>query len=95
MILKEIVYRLLTGGQGARLSHLPSYTGDSHRISKAIRYLRERFTCCQMGNKNDHLCWAGYPEDDYDTRDSSRINGNYHGCRGRLFPDAVFKNAVV
>jgi len=41
MIMKEITYRLLRGGQGARLSHLLDYTGDTQRISKAIRHLRE------------------------------------------------------
>ena len=35
LIIKEIIYRLLAGGQGARLGHLlPS--GDTQRISQAI-----------------------------------------------------------
>ena len=39
LIVKEIVYRLLAGGQGARLGHLlPS--GDTQRISRAIGHLR-------------------------------------------------------
>jgi AraC-like DNA-binding protein len=42
LIVKEIVYRLLVGGQGARLGHLlPS--GDTQRISRAIGHLREHF----------------------------------------------------
>lgn len=43
LIIKEIVFRLLVGGQGARLSHLVTATGDTQRISKAIGYLRENF----------------------------------------------------
>jgi AraC-like DNA-binding protein len=40
LVVKEIIYRLLAGGQGARLGHLlPS--GDTQRISQAIDYLRE------------------------------------------------------
>lgn len=43
LIIREIIYRLLIGGQGARLSHLMASTGDTHRISKAIGHLRENF----------------------------------------------------
>lgn len=43
LIIKEIVFRLLMDGQGARLSHLVTAVGDAHRISKAIGYLRENF----------------------------------------------------
>lgn len=43
LIIREIVFRLLAGGQGARLSHLVASAGDTHRISKAIGHLRERF----------------------------------------------------
>lgn len=43
LVMKEIIYRLLIGGQGARLSHLMTSEGDAHRISKAIGHLRERF----------------------------------------------------
>jgi len=40
LVVKEIIYRLLAGGQGARLGHLlPS--GDTQRISQAIEHLRE------------------------------------------------------
>jgi len=42
LIVKEIIYRLLAGGQGARLGHLlPS--GNTQRISQAIGHLREHF----------------------------------------------------
>ncbi|HQR36672.1 MAG TPA: AraC family transcriptional regulator [Blastocatellia bacterium] len=43
LVIKEIVFRLLMGGQGARLSHLLALAGDTRRISKAIGYLRENF----------------------------------------------------
>jgi AraC-like DNA-binding protein len=43
LITKEIIYRLLTGGQGARLSHMLASVGDTHRISKAIGHLRDHF----------------------------------------------------
>jgi AraC-like DNA-binding protein len=39
LIQKEIVCRLLSGGQGARLGHMIGHA-DTHRISKAIGYLR-------------------------------------------------------
>jgi len=43
LVTKEIVYRLLTGGQGGRLSHLLTSAGDTLRISEAIGHLREHF----------------------------------------------------
>ena len=43
LITREIVYRLLMRGQGARLSHLLASGGDTRRISKAIGHLREHF----------------------------------------------------
>jgi len=43
LIIREIVYRLLRGEQGARLSHLLAAGGDTRRISKAIGHLREHF----------------------------------------------------
>lgn len=42
LIIKEIIYRLLIGGQGARLTHLVAATGETKRISEAIGYLRDR-----------------------------------------------------
>ena len=43
LITKEIIYRLLIGGQGARLSHPMGSAGDTRRISRAIGHLREHF----------------------------------------------------
>ncbi len=43
LITREIIFRLLSGGQGARLSHLMTSGGDMRRISKAIGHLREHF----------------------------------------------------
>jgi AraC-like DNA-binding protein len=42
LIIREIVYRLLLGGQGARLSHVLA-SGETRRISKAISHLRDHF----------------------------------------------------
>jgi AraC-like DNA-binding protein len=44
LIKREIVYRLLAGGEGARLSHLvASSRGDTRRISRAIGRVREHY----------------------------------------------------
>ena len=44
LIKREIVYRLLAGGEGARLAHLvASSQGDTRRISRAIGRLREHY----------------------------------------------------
>src|SRR5437588_4051995 len=44
LITREIVYRLLAGGESARLGHLlASSGGDTRRISKAIGRLREHY----------------------------------------------------
>jgi AraC-like DNA-binding protein len=40
-IIREIIYRLLKGKQGARLSHLVTAKGDSHRISRIVKQIRE------------------------------------------------------
>src|SRR6266436_9071942 len=42
LVIKEIIFRLLAGGQGARLAHLLT-ASDTRRISKAIGRLREHF----------------------------------------------------
>jgi len=42
LVIKEIIYRLLAGGQGARLAHLLT-ASDTRRISKAIGRLREHY----------------------------------------------------
>jgi AraC-like DNA-binding protein len=41
LIIREIIFRLLKGEQGARLSHLLASGGDTRRISKAVKQLRE------------------------------------------------------
>src|SRR4030095_13965814 len=43
LMIRALVFRLLAGGQGARLSHLLAAGADTHRISKAIGHLREKF----------------------------------------------------
>ncbi len=44
LIKREIVYRLLAGGEGARLGHLgASSRGDTRRISRAIGRVREHY----------------------------------------------------
>jgi AraC-like DNA-binding protein len=43
LITREIIFRLLMGGQSARLSHLLALGADTHHISKAIGHLRENF----------------------------------------------------
>jgi AraC-like DNA-binding protein len=43
LVTREIVYRLLVGGQGGRLGHLLASAGDTRRISKAIGRLRENY----------------------------------------------------
>ena len=40
-IIREIIYRLLKGRQGERLSHLVTAEGDTRRISKVVKQLRE------------------------------------------------------
>lgn len=43
LITREIVFRLLMGGQRARLGHLLALARDAGRISKAIEHLREHY----------------------------------------------------
>jgi AraC-like DNA-binding protein len=43
LITREIVFRLLMGGQRARLGHLLASARNADRISKAIEHLRENF----------------------------------------------------
>ncbi|MEE3716637.1 AraC family transcriptional regulator [Tumidithrix elongata RA019] len=40
-IIREIIYRLLKGRQGERLSHLVIAEGDTQRISRVVKQLRE------------------------------------------------------
>lgn len=41
LVIREIIYRLLRGEQSARLDHLLAPGGDTRRISKAVKQLRE------------------------------------------------------
>ena len=41
IIIREIIYRLLKGRQGERLSHLVTSEGDTQRISRVVKKLRE------------------------------------------------------
>lgn len=43
LVIKELVYRLLVGGQGVRLGHMVAAEGDTSRISKAIGHMRQHF----------------------------------------------------
>jgi AraC-like DNA-binding protein len=43
LIVREIVYRLLTGAQGGRMRHLATFGGQAHRMVRAVRKLREEF----------------------------------------------------
>lgn len=43
LIIREIVFRLLVDGQGARLSHLLAAGKDTQRITKAIGLLRQNY----------------------------------------------------
>jgi len=43
LIMREIVYRLLRGEQGDRLCYIAVQGGHTHRIAKAIDYLRKEF----------------------------------------------------
>ena len=43
LVTREIVYRLLMGEQGGRLSHVAALGGSTHRIVEAIERLRKEF----------------------------------------------------
>jgi AraC-like DNA-binding protein len=43
LVVREIVYRLLTGAQGNRLRHLATLGGQAHRMARAVQKLRENF----------------------------------------------------
>ncbi|MCY2952539.1 MAG: AraC family transcriptional regulator [Planctomycetota bacterium] len=43
LVVREIVYRLLTGAQGGRMRHLATFGGQSHRMVRAVGKLRENF----------------------------------------------------
>ena len=43
LVVREIVYRLLTGHQGGRMRHLATDGGHAHRMVRAVAKLRENF----------------------------------------------------
>ena len=43
LVVREIVYRLLKGAQGARLRLLTTFGGEAHRMARAVAILRTRF----------------------------------------------------
>jgi AraC-like DNA-binding protein len=43
LIVREVVYRLLTGPQCSRLRHLATFGGQTHRMVRAVEKLRDRF----------------------------------------------------
>jgi len=51
LIIREIIYRLLRGEQGARLSHLLISEEDNRRISRAVEQLRENLDRWRRGPK--------------------------------------------
>jgi AraC-like DNA-binding protein len=43
LVMREIVYRLLTGAQGSRMRHLATVGGHAHRMVRAVERLRANF----------------------------------------------------
>jgi len=43
LVIRELVYRLMTGAQGERLRHLATIGGQAHRIARAVTLIREYF----------------------------------------------------
>ncbi|MBI1375778.1 MAG: helix-turn-helix domain-containing protein [Phycisphaera sp.] len=43
LVVREIIYRLLTGAQGDRMYHLATFGGHAHRMVRAVQKLREQF----------------------------------------------------
>ena len=43
LVVREIIYRLLTGAQGSRMRHLAMFGGHAHRMVRAVATLRENF----------------------------------------------------
>lgn len=41
LVIREIIYRLLKGKQGARLSQLLTSEGNANRVSKAVEHIRQ------------------------------------------------------
>ena len=43
LVIREIVYRLLTGAQGGRMRHLATLGGQAHRMVRAVDNIRANF----------------------------------------------------
>lgn len=43
LVIREIIYRLLSGEQSSRLRHLANFGGQANRMVRAIKKLREEF----------------------------------------------------
>jgi len=43
LVIREIIYRLLTGAQGTRMRHLATFGGHAHRMVRAVEKLRKDF----------------------------------------------------
>lgn len=43
LVIRELIYRLLTGAQGNRLRHLATFGGHAHRMVRAVEMIRENF----------------------------------------------------
>jgi len=43
LVIREIVYRLLTGAQGSRMRHLATSGGQARRMARAVGKLRDNF----------------------------------------------------
>lgn len=43
LVIREIIFRLLTGAQGNRLRHLAKFGGHAHRMARAVELIRESF----------------------------------------------------
>lgn len=44
LVLRELVYRLLTGTQAVRLNHLARFGGQDHRMVRAVKMLSDHFS---------------------------------------------------
>jgi len=43
LVIREIVYRLLTGAQARRMHHLATFGGQAHRMVRAVERIRRNF----------------------------------------------------
>jgi AraC-like DNA-binding protein len=43
LVVREIIYRLLSGAQGGRMRHLVTFGGQAHRMVQAVEHIRTSF----------------------------------------------------